>query len=134
MSDTQFKTIFKIKTDYNITEYEQAVIRGIQEKLYNYNVKAGWYDSPREVGTRLALIHSEISEALEGVRKDTMDDHLPNRKTVEVELADAVIRILDLAGSLGLDLAGALAEKHLYNQNRADHKKENRDDVNGKKF
>lgn len=121
-------------SDYNITKYEVAVLRNIQDKLHKYNVKAGWYDNPREIGTRLALIHSEISEALEGVRKNTMDDHLPHRKTVEVELADAIIRILDLGGSEGLDIAGAIAEKHQYNQTRADHKKENREKTNGKQF
>jgi hypothetical protein len=52
----------------------------------------------------------------------------------EVELADAVIRIFDLAGGYGLDLGGALAEKLEYNASRADHKPENRKDLFGKKF
>jgi DNA-directed RNA polymerase subunit alpha len=55
-----------------------------------------------------------------------MDDHLVNRPMLEVELADAVIRILDMAGGLGLDVAGAIAEKLNYNDSRADHKPENR--------
>lgn len=95
---------------------------------------AGWHDNTREVGTMLALIHSEVSEALEGFRKDINDDHLPNRKMAEVELADAVIRIFDLAGSMSFDLGGALVEKLLYNTQRSDHKKENREKENGKKF
>jgi len=85
------------------------------------------------VPTKLALIHSEISEALEGDRKNKMDDHLPNRKMVEVELADAVIRICDLAGAMGLDLGGAIEEKMNYNSTRKDHKRESRID-NGKKY
>lgn len=96
--------------------------------------EAGWHDKPREVGTMLALIHSDVSEALEGFRKDLMDDHLPDRKMAEVELADAVIRIFDLAGSQGMDLGGALVEKLEYNTRRLDHKKENREQENGKKF
>lgn len=96
--------------------------------------EAGWHDKPREVGTMLALIHSEVSEALEGFRKDLMDDHLPNRKMAEVELADAVIRIFDLAGSCGFDIGGALVEKLQYNTQRLDHKKENREQENGKKL
>lgn len=96
--------------------------------------EAGWHDKPREVGTMLALIHSEVSEALEGFRKDLMDDHLTDRKMAEVELADAVIRIFDLAGSQGMDLGGALVEKLEYNTRRLDHKKENREQENGKKF
>jgi hypothetical protein len=82
----------------------------------------------------LALVHSEISEAMQGFRKDLMDDHLPQRKMAEVELADAVIRIFDLAGQQGFDLGGALVEKLVYNTKRTDHKKENREKENGKKF
>ena len=96
--------------------------------------EAGWHDQPREVGTMLMLVVSEISEAMEGFRKNLNDDHLPSRKMVEVELADAVIRIMDLAGKLQLDLGGAMYEKLLYNVNREDHKPENRNKENGKKF
>jgi hypothetical protein len=53
---------------------------------------------------------------------------------LEVELADAVIRILDMCGGLGLDLQGAIYEKLVYNAQRADHKVENRLKENGKKF
>ena len=82
----------------------------------------------------LCLIHSEISEAMEGHRKNLMDDKLPHRSMLEVELADAVIRICDMAGGLGLDLDGAINEKLEFNKNRADHKIENRLTENGKKF
>ncbi len=90
--------------------------------------------APHVIPTKLCLIHSEISEAMEGDRKNIMDDHLPSRKMFEVELADALIRILDLAGACKLDLGGAVAEKMAYNANRADHKKENRDKSDGKKY
>lgn len=83
---------------------------------------------------KIALIHSEVSEALEGARKNLMDDHLPHRKMIEVELADVIIRVADLCGALKLDLGGAVVEKLEYNANRADHKKENRNKVGGKKF
>lgn len=100
---------------------------------------SGWWDGvdPTDkvlIASKLALVHSEISEALEGVRKDTMDDHLPDRPTVEVELADAIIRIFDLAGAMGLDVSGAIIEKLAYNQQRADHKRENRAAAGGKKI
>lgn len=105
--------------------------------------KSGWWDAEHAadpsaykwaLATKLALVHSEVSEALEGLRKDKMDDHLPHRKSVEVELADAVIRIFDLAGAMNLDLAGAMIEKLAYNQQRADHKKEAREAEGGKAF
>lgn len=88
----------------------------------------------KNVGELLCLVHSEVSEAMEGHRKLLMDDKLPHRTMLEVELADAVIRIFDLAGGLGLDVAGAMAEKLIYNGTRADHKIENRRNVGGKKF
>lgn len=106
----------------------------LQQTCYRLSKDAGWHDNPREDGTMIALIHSEISEALEGIRKNLNDDHLTSRKMVEVELADAVIRIMDYAGSRGLDVAGALVEKLEYNLNRSDHKRENRAKDNGKKF
>lgn len=89
---------------------------------------------PYVFGTKIALIHSEVSEALEGGRKNKMDDHLSHRPAVEVELADAVIRIFDTAGAMRLDLAGAIIEKLAYNQQRADHKVENRAKPGGKEF
>jgi NTP pyrophosphatase (non-canonical NTP hydrolase) len=83
---------------------------------------------------KLCLVHSEISEALEGNRKNLMDSHLPHRRSDEVELADAVIRIFDLAGAAGMDLAGAIIEKLAYNQRRVDHTREHRASENGKKI
>lgn len=85
------------------------------------------------VGEKLMLIVTEVGEAMEGYRKSMMDDHLPNRNMLEVELADAVIRIFDLAGGIDVDLSGAIAEKLVYNGTRADHKIENRRAVGGKK-
>lgn len=89
---------------------------------------------PRNIGELLCLVHSEISEAMEGARKGLMDDKLPSRPMLEVELADAVIRIFDMAGGLRLDLAGAIADKLVYNARRADHKPEARAAEGGKKF
>lgn len=86
------------------------------------------------VAEKLCLIHSEVSEAMEGHRKDLPDDKLPHRKMIEVELADAMIRIADLAGALGLDLGGAIAEKMAFNATRPDHKLENRAAAGGKSY
>jgi NTP pyrophosphatase (non-canonical NTP hydrolase) len=71
---------------------------------------------------------------MEGDRKDLMDDKLPHRKMREVELADAVIRIFDLAGAYGMDLGEAIAEKMAYNQSREDHKIANRAQSGGKSY
>lgn len=100
---------------------------------------AGWWkpgdaDNPLMFSNKLCLVHSEISEAMEGDRKGLQDDKLPHRAMREVELADAVIRIFDLAGAYGMDLGGALVEKMAYNLERADHKPENRAASGGKTY
>lgn len=116
-------------------------VRKLTAACHNRAYNNGWWTDlytgehfKRPVPELLCLIHSEISEALEGYRKNAMDDKLPNRRMLEVELADAVIRIADMAGGLGLDLAGALIEKLAYNDEREDHKIENRIKKGGKKI
>ena len=88
----------------------------------------------RNPGELLMLIVSEIAEAMEGVRKDLMDDKLPHRKMAEVELADALIRIFDYAGAYDYDIEGAYQEKRAYNAVREDHKHEARAEAGGKKW
>jgi NTP pyrophosphatase (non-canonical NTP hydrolase) len=88
----------------------------------------------RNKGEMIALMHSELSELLEGERKDLQDDHLPHRKSAEVELADLLIRAFDYAGEYDLDLGGAMVEKMRYNAQRADHRPEARTADNGKRF
>lgn len=104
---------------------------------------AGWWtgatgedlrENPLAFSSKLMLIVSEVAEAMEGDRKSKMDDHLPNRPMREVELADALIRIFDLAGAYGLDIGGAMAEKMAYNARRADHKPEARAADGGKAY
>lgn len=102
--------------------------------------KKWWHDPAtgapigRNKGEQIALIHSELSECLEGVRKNLMDDKITHRSMEEVELADALIRIFDYAGGHGLDLEGAFQDKMEYNRTRADHQHENRIKEDGKKF
>ena len=77
----------------------------------------------RNRGEMLMLIVSEIAEAMESERKGGIPDtHLTHRNMAEVELADALIRILDYAAGHGYDIGGAMIEKFDYNDARPDHK------------
>jgi NTP pyrophosphatase (non-canonical NTP hydrolase) len=119
---------------FMISQKEATILRSIQDKIHAQANAVGWHKMPREFGTLIALVHSELSEALEGARRNLNDKHLKKRKAVEVELADAIIRILDIAGHENLDVAGALVEKHEYNATRPDHQLANRQKKHGKKF
>lgn len=126
MTDFDLDTIYDVDRLVNI--------------CFGASSKAGWwtgvdpFTDKHVVPAKLMLIVSEVAEAMEGHRKGLMDDKLPHRTMVEVELADAVIRICDLAGALGLDLGGALVEKMAYNRGRLDHKPENRAKEGGKTY
>lgn len=87
---------------------------------------AHWWHNPatgerldRNQGEMLMLVVSEISEAMEGERKNLMDDKLPHRPMAEVELANVLIRVFDFAGGFGYQLrrVGEFAEMA---NNRAD--------------
>ncbi|MFV0512509.1 MAG: hypothetical protein ACK5MY_02565 [Jhaorihella sp.] len=127
----------------NLTEEEIQALSGLrvaQKLAYRTANEAGWYKDPktggdikRNFGEVVALMHSELSEALEADRKGLKDDKLPHRDGREVEFADCIIRILDTAAALGLDVAAAVIEKNRFNKERADHKLETRG-KGGKKY
>jgi NTP pyrophosphatase (non-canonical NTP hydrolase) len=129
-------------------------LNNLRDSIHDESVQAGWYikhDAVKQILANenpeladfyemvrelsyISLIHTEISEAVEGCRKEINDDHLPHRKMVEVELADTIIRILDLCGRRNYDIGGALVEKVAYNKTRKDHKLETRSKLGGKKL
>lgn len=128
-------------------QFQQAAPAGemLVQLCHGAAKASGWWTNLRtgedltqsknfNVGEKLMLVVSEVSEGMEGHRKGLQDDKLPHRPMLEVELADAVIRIADLAGALGLDLGGAIAEKLAFNAQRADHKPEARLAEGGKAY
>jgi len=87
------------------------------------NVAAGWWTDlqtgeslvgKRNVGELLCLVHSEVSEAWEGLDNDLKDDKLPHRSMLEVELVDVLIRIFDLADGMNLGAAYMVVDPTLW--------------------
>lgn len=84
--------------------------------IYAQNKAVGWWDDPdRCVYQTLQLVSTEIAEATEGERKNLMDDHLPDRKMGEVELADALIRVLDIGGRYGMHYCDLTSSHYFIN-------------------
>lgn len=118
-----------------------TAVNALVDACHGASVKGGWWHDiatgepiQRNKLEMIALIHSEISEAVEGVRKGINDDHLTGYPMEDVEMADALIRIFDYIGGHNLQTADALVDKLAYNANRADHKPENRAKAGGKKY
>ena len=87
----------------------------------------GWWGTDRNDGECIALIHSELSEALEAMRHgNPPDEHIPEYGSLEVELADAVIRIMDFGQARRLRVAEAILAKMEYNKTRP-HKHGNKE-------
>lgn len=115
-------------------------INEIARAAYDNAVAKGFYENPPSIAERIALIHSEASEALECDRKDKKclmssmgvfemskqkDDELFKndfenyvKDTFEDELADIMIRVMDLAAWNGINLEAHIAAKMRYNSLR----------------
>ncbi len=108
-----------------------SALNELAADIHDDNVERGFYEKPRETGTELMLIVSELSEALEAFRKDRFvdKDDLKGefdkdkfkekvKDTFEDELADALIRILDMCGNKGIDIREHVYQKLMYNRTR----------------
>lgn len=94
-----------------------AVLETQAMLITQFMAAQGFWESDN-TGEKIALMHSELSEALEADRKGLGAEHIPGFTGVEEELADVIIRILDFAGRHNLRLGEAISEKIFYNLTR----------------
>lgn len=91
----------------------------VAQEVNNIAIDKGWWKGERNDGELIALMHSELSEALEAIRQgNPPDDKIPEFTGVEAELADVIIRIMDFAAAKGYRVGEAVVAKINYNKNR----------------
>lgn len=104
---SEFRKRYKVVTDVE----EFKTVTDYCGEAYNIASKNGFHNEYKPISVSLALIHSEVSEALEADRNGDSDNFIE-------ELADICIRVFDLCGELGIDLEHAIEQKMEHNKTR----------------
>ena len=100
---------------------EMRFVKAFNEMMnvvHQMAVDKGWWDECRNDGEAIALIHSELSEGLEALRAGARSDKIAGFDGIEEELADVIIRIMDIAAGRDWRVAEALVWKVDYNSSR----------------
>lgn len=96
-----------------------AAFAAMTEDVHQNAVDHGWWEEDRNDAECLMLMVTELAEACEALRQgNPRDKHTPHFFSIETELADVIIRIMDFAGARGLSVGDALVAKHVYNRSR----------------
>ena len=102
-----------------LTSQDEKNINDVARVIHDYAISKGWWLAPRNDGEILALMHSEISEALEFLRHgNPPSDHVPEISGVAEEMADVVIRVMDYCHARDINIGKAIAAKHKFNMSR----------------
>lgn len=102
----------------SISGFELGSLNQLAIRCYQLACTKGFHDAPRDPGLALALIHSEVSECLEAIRKPGLSEHCPELSSEGEELADILIRVFDFAAERGINIGEAVAAKMSYNASR----------------
>lgn len=119
MDTTQTQSEIEAESVYN--KFSSAFFEMSHRAHENARNKGFWPPEGRNDGELIALMHSELSEALEAVRhKDGLqpDKHCPEFLNLEIEIADLIIRAMDFAYARNLAVGAAVIAKHKYNTTR----------------
>lgn len=119
---------------------ERKSLQEMARDCHKASYDAGWWHDPdtgeelptegflgaHVIGCKLGLIHSEVSEAMEGHRKSLKDDKLPQYDAMDVELVDVMIRVFDMMGKRKTPVDEIYSAKMGFNVTRPDHQLEKR--------
>jgi len=115
-----------ITSAHNCQDAKLLALNSFSRDVANWREKKGFITSWDNMLEKLCLVHSEVSEAAEAYRKD-------EKIAFNIEIADIFIRLMDICGTLGIDIESEIINKMQYNRTRPfKHGKTKGDVVNGK--